>query len=146
MLLLTRPARALGASLVLLTALAGCSGGGGGSSSSSSTPSASKSASSPSSSPSPSSPSPSKGGRATITISDFKFKPSKLTVAPGAKVTVVNEDSVTHTVTATDKAKSFDTGDIAGGKKATFTAPSTAGSYSYKCTIHPFMKATLTVK
>jgi plastocyanin len=144
MLLLTRPARALGASLVLLTALAGCSGGGGGSSSSSSTPSASKTASSPSS-PSPSS-SPSKGGRATITISDFKFKPSKLTVAPGAKVTVVNEDSATHTVTATDKDKSFDTGDIAGGEKATFTAPSTAGSYSYECTIHPFMKATLIVK
>ncbi|HET6635603.1 MAG TPA: cupredoxin domain-containing protein [Streptomyces sp.] len=139
MLLLTRPARALGASLVLLTALAGCSGGGGGSSSSSSTPSASKTASSPSSSPS-------KGGRATITISDFTFKPSKLTVAPGAKVTVVNEDSATHTVTATDKDKSFDTGDIAGGEKATFTAPSTAGSYSYECTIHPFMKATLTVK
>lgn len=141
MLLLTRPARALGASLVLLTALAGCSGGGGGSSSSSSTPSASKTASSPSSSPSPS-----KGGRATITISDFTFKPSKLTVAPGAKVTVVNEDSATHTVTATDKDKSFDTGDIAGGEKATFTAPSTAGSYSYECTIHPFMKATLIVK
>lgn len=141
MLLLTRTARALAASLVLPAALVGCSGDGGGSSSASPTPSPS----SPSSSTSPSS-SPSKSAKATLTISDFTFEPATLTVAPGTKVTVVNKDSATHTVTATDRNKSFDTGDIAGGEKATFTAPSAAGSYSYKCTIHPFMKATLTVK
>lgn len=137
MLLLTRTARALVASLVLPAALVGCSGDGGGSSSASPTPSPS----SPSSSTSPS-----KSAKATLTISDFTFEPATLTVAPGTKVTVVNKDSATHTVTATDRNKSFDTGDIAGGEKATFTAPSAAGSYSYKCTIHPFMKATLTVK
>lgn len=137
MLLLTRTARALAASLVLPAALVGCSGDGGGSSSASPTPSPS----SPSSSTSPS-----KSAKATLTISDFTFEPTTLTVAPGTKVTVVNKDSATHTVTATDRNKSFDTGDIAGGEKATFTAPSAAGSYSYKCTIHPFMKATLTVK
>ena len=31
------------------------------------------------------------------------------------------------------------------GATATFTAPSTPGSYSYLCTIHPTMKGTLTV-
>ncbi len=140
MLLLNRPSRNLATSVVLLAALAGCSGGGGGSSSSSSTPSASAS-SAASGSPSAS---PSKSAKATITISDFKFKPSTLTVDPGTKITVVNKDSATHTVTA-DEKKNFDTGDIAGGATTTFTAPSTSGSFSYKCTIHPFMKATLTV-
>jgi plastocyanin len=134
MVLFTRPSRALAASVLLLAALAGC-GGGDGSSSSSPTPSDSATKSSPP-----------KGGKATITIQDFTFTPSTLTVAPGTKITVRNTDSVTHTVTATDKKKSFDTGDVAGGATATFTAPSTAGSYSYKCSVHPFMKATLTVK
>jgi plastocyanin len=141
MLMFTRSSRILAASVVLLAALAGCSGGGGGSSSSSKSPSASKS---PAASHSPTA-SPSKNAKATITIADFTFKPAHLTVAPGTKVTVVNKDSTTHTVTA-DKNKSFDTGDIAGGKTTTFTAPSAPGSYSYTCTIHPFMKATLTVK
>jgi plastocyanin len=137
MLLLTRTSRALAATSVLLAALAGCSGGGGGSSSSS-TPSAS--ASTPSASASAS-----KAARATITISDFTFRPATLTVAPGTEITVVNKDSATHTVTA-DKKNGFDTGDIAGGRTATFTAPGAAGRYSYTCTIHPFMKADLTVQ
>ncbi len=48
-----------------------------------------------------------------------------------------------HTVTATDG--SFDTGNIPGNAHGMFTAPSKPGSYPYKCAIHPFMKATLTV-
>ncbi|MEU8624760.1 cupredoxin domain-containing protein [Streptomyces sp. NPDC048669] len=80
-----------------------------------------------------------------MSIKDFKFRPADLTVAPGAKITVTNNDTTTHTMTAT-KGKAFDTGDIAPGKSATFTAPSKAGGYPYDCTIHPFMTGTLTVK
>lgn len=79
----------------------------------------------------------------TIVIKNFSFSPGTLTVAPGTKVTVANEDSVTHTVTSSSHA--FDTGDIGSGASATFTAPSKAGSYPYICTIHPFMHGTLTV-
>jgi plastocyanin len=79
----------------------------------------------------------------TIIIKNFAFSPSNLTVAPGAKVTVLNKDSATHTVTATDN--SFNTGDIKPGTSATFTAPSKAGSYGYICSIHQYMTATLTV-
>jgi plastocyanin len=135
MLVLTPPSRTLALTTVLLAALAGCSGGSGGSSSSSATPSASKSPSA----------APSKNAKATITISDFTFHPATLTVAPGTKITVVNKDSATHTVTA-DRKNGFDTGDIAGSRTTTFTAPAAAGSYAYTCTIHPFMKAHLTVK
>lgn len=81
----------------------------------------------------------------TIVIKNFAFSPADLTVAPGAKVTVTNEDTVAHTVTATGD-KAFDTGDIAGGKTVTFTAPSTDGSYPYICSIHTYMQGTLVVK
>jgi plastocyanin len=84
---------------------------------------------------------------ATIVIKNFAFVPADLTVSPGATVTVRNEDSTTHTLTAVSPHdKVFDTGDIAGGATKTFTAPNSAGSYSYICEIHQFMHGTLTVK
>lgn len=81
----------------------------------------------------------------TIVIKNFAFSPASLTVSPGSTVTVTNDDSVTHTVTATG-AKAFDTGDVAPGKTVTFTAPNATGSYSYICTIHQYMHGTLIVK
>ncbi|MEU4796637.1 cupredoxin domain-containing protein [Streptomyces sp. NPDC023327] len=122
--------------LCMLTTVAGCSDGED--SDSSSPPSTSASSSGRSASPS--------GGKgAKITIKDFAFEPADLTVAPGTKVTVVNEDSAPHTVTAGGD-KPFDTGSIAAGKRATFTAPSRAGKYAYICTIHQYMKGSLTVR
>ncbi|MFJ7281019.1 cupredoxin domain-containing protein [Kitasatospora sp. NPDC098663] len=78
-----------------------------------------------------------------ITIKNFQFQPTDLTVHPGQTVTVLNEDSTAHTVTANDK--SFDTKAIDGGATATFTAPSTPGRHPYICSIHQYMNATLTV-
>jgi plastocyanin len=82
----------------------------------------------------------------TITIKNFAFSPSTLTVSPGAKVTVHNDDSATHTVTAVSPhSGAFNTGDIAPGETATFTAPSAPGTYAYICIIHQFMHGTLVV-
>jgi plastocyanin len=81
----------------------------------------------------------------TITIKNFTFSPMSLTVKPGAKVTVMNKDTVTHTLTAMTKS-AFDTMDIKAGASTTFTAPSKAGSYPYICDIHMYMKGTLTVQ
>ncbi|MGC4948849.1 cupredoxin domain-containing protein [Streptomyces sp. DT224] len=83
-------------------------------------------------------------GGTKITIKDFKFRPASLTVRPGAKVTVINSDTTAHTLTAS-KGSLFDTEDIAPGKSATITAPARSGDFPYTCTIHPFMKGTLTV-
>ncbi|MFP5335517.1 MAG: cupredoxin domain-containing protein [Actinomycetes bacterium] len=77
-----------------------------------------------------------------ITISDFAFD-VPATVPPGAEVTVVNEDSSFHTVTAADGA--FDV-DAPGGETVTFTAPEEPGEYAFSCTPHPRMTATLTVE
>ncbi|MEU3401020.1 cupredoxin domain-containing protein [Streptomyces filamentosus] len=113
--------------LCILIALAGCSGG------------------TAPTSPSPSTPFATSVSEERIVIRDFRFEPADLTVSPGAKVSVVNEDSAPHTVTAED-ASAFDTSTIEGGRTATFTTPSTAGTYRYLCDIHPSMTGTLTVR
>jgi Plastocyanin len=80
-----------------------------------------------------------------ITIKNFGYS-GDLTVKPGAKVTVVNDDSVAHTLTD-KKTHKFDTGSInGGGGKGTFTAPTTPGSYPFGCTFHPEMAGMLVVK
>lgn len=81
---------------------------------------------------------------AEVRIKDFKFNPADVKVKAGAKVTVINEDSAPHTLTATD-AYAFDTGTIEAGKSGTFTAPSEPGKYSFVCSLHPQMKGTLVV-
>ncbi|MBT2526830.1 cupredoxin domain-containing protein [Streptomyces sp. ISL-99] len=132
--MLSRPRRpqaaVAAAALCLLTTATGCADNGG---------------SSPDSPTSVTSVSPSGPKDARITIKNFTFKPADLTVGPGTKVTVINEDSTPHTVTASD-SKAFDTGNIAAGKTVTFTAPTSAGTYAYICTIHQYMKGSLTVR
>lgn len=78
----------------------------------------------------------------TLSIKDFSFTPAALTVKSGAKVTVTNNDSATHTWTAADKT--FDSGDLATGKSFTFTFTK-PGTYSYVCSIHAAMHGTVTV-
>jgi len=86
------------------------------------------------------------GAADTIIIKNFAFSPASLTVAPGAVVTVRNEDSVTHTLTDKSDKKLFDTGDIAANQSESFKAPKSAGSYPYICTIHQYMSGTLIVR
>ncbi len=126
---------ALLAGLAAVLLLAACS-----SSSSSSGSSTAARASSPAASAAAS------GSADTIIIKNFAFSPASLTVAPGAVVTVRNEDSVTHTLTDKSDKKLFDTGDIAANQSESFKAPKSAGSYPYICTIHQYMSGTLIVR
>jgi len=80
----------------------------------------------------------------TVTIKNFAFHPASFTVKPGAKITVTNKDSVTHTFTADSGV--FNTGDISPGATKTVTAPTKPGTYPYRCLIHQFMTGTLVVK
>ena len=80
----------------------------------------------------------------TITISNFMYHPMKLTVKPGATITVTNKDTVTHTLTATQNQ--FNTGNIAPGHTKKFKAPEKKGTYHYICAIHQFMTGTIIVK
>ncbi len=82
------------------------------------------------------------GSSATATISGFAFHLPD-SVAPGAQISVTNEDSATHTFTADDGSFTVSVG---GGKSGTVTAPVKAGSYPLHCEIHSSMKGTLVVK
>lgn len=77
----------------------------------------------------------------SLTMRQFAFVPANLDAAPGAVVTVKNEDTVKHTATG----NGFDTGDVAGGATGSFTAPMVAGDYAIQCAYHSGMQATLHV-
>jgi plastocyanin len=82
----------------------------------------------------------------TVSIQDFFFDPSQLTVAPGTTVTWVNEGEAPHTVTSTD-GKELDSATLQPGDTYTFTfKDDDAGeTYAYQCTIHPQMTASVKV-
>jgi plastocyanin len=80
---------------------------------------------------------------AAVSIEGLAFVPASITVAVGTTITWTNNDSVVHTVTSDTGA--FDSKNMAKGStfSHTFTDP---GVYSYHCTLHPYMKGTITVQ
>lgn len=78
----------------------------------------------------------------TITISGMAFG-DPITVPPGAVVTIVNDDSVEHSVTS-QAAGQFDV-HVDGNEQGTLTAPTAPGEYPFHCVYHPSMTGTLIV-
>jgi plastocyanin len=80
----------------------------------------------------------------TVAIKNFAFAPAAITVKAGTKVTWTNQDSDAHTVTSQNNSGPLSSAALNTGQSYsyTFTKP---GTYSYLCTIHPFMTATVTV-
>jgi plastocyanin len=76
-------------------------------------------------------------------MEDFSFQPAQLEVRPGTTVVWTNQGQVIHTVTAEDR--SFDSGEIDAGARASITF-SRPGTYAYHCTPHPFMRGVVVVK
>ncbi len=86
---------------------------------------------------------PGSGGTdTTIRIVDFGFEPSSLEVPVGATVTWVNDGQAIHNTVAEDDTWASEILESGGSFSVTVTA---AGAYPYLCTIHPMMKAELTV-
>ncbi|GAA5168853.1 cupredoxin domain-containing protein [Ornithinimicrobium tianjinense] len=80
----------------------------------------------------------------TVVISDFAYDVPDA-VAPGAEITVRNDDNVGHTVTSDDDGATFDVA-VGPGEEVTFTAPDEPGDYDFFCRPHPNMTATLVVE
>ena len=78
----------------------------------------------------------------SVTIKDFAFSPASVDIKVGESVTWTNEDSATHNVEGDGGISS---GDLANGQTYTKTFD-TAGTYAYKCAIHPNMTGTVVVK
>lgn len=102
-----------------------------------------------SSSTSPSNTPPASGGTPVSIVSGASvrtttaYSPNPISVAVGGSITWMNNDSTTHTSTADNGA--WDSGTIGPGATFTRTFP-TAGSFTYHCSIHPNMVATVTVQ
>jgi plastocyanin len=78
-----------------------------------------------------------------VSIIEFVFQPSSITVSVGTTVTWKNNGSVTHTVTSTSGL--FNSGNISPGDNFQFTFEN-AGTYAYHCSIHTFMTGTVVVQ
>ena len=80
----------------------------------------------------------------TVSISNFTFAPTAMTVRAGQQVTWLNDDDAPHTVVGTDpgsplKSPALDTGDK---YSVTLTRP---GTYRYFCSLHPHMTGSINV-
>ena len=78
---------------------------------------------------------------ANVTIKDFTFSPTNVTIASHGKVTWTNDDGFTHTISFTgEQAQSV-------GSGASYTRTfDNVGTYDYICSIHPSMSGKVIVK
>ena len=83
------------------------------------------------------------GSAATVTMDHNTFIPSEITVAPGTTVTWTNKEEMPHTVV--DLNRGFRSKTLVKDASFSFTF-TTAGDYSYLCSIHPNMKGKVIVK
>ncbi|MFH8384837.1 cupredoxin family copper-binding protein [Kitasatospora sp. NPDC018058] len=83
-------------------------------------------------------------GAQQVTIANYAFAPSTLTVSAGTTVTWTNSDSDTHTVTSSGSGP-LDSGTLNHGASYSYTF-TTPGTYAYICSIHPFMHGTVVVQ
>ena len=75
-----------------------------------------------------------------VSIKDFSFDSSNLTIKTGTTVVWTNEDSAPHQINSDD----FDSSILNQGDSFQFNFQ-TAGTYDYYCSIHPSMKGKIVV-
>lgn len=85
------------------------------------------------------------GEKVSVMIMDYKFSPPSLTVEVGDTVTWTNHDSAPHDVVVTDGPEKFKSPTLNKGESFSYTFKK-AGKYSYYCSIHPDMKASVTAE
>jgi YVTN family beta-propeller protein len=80
---------------------------------------------------------------ASVSIANFAFAPAALTVAAGDSVRWTNDDAAPHALAFQDGAGPTEL--LLPGQSATrrFAA---AGNYDYVCSVHPYMRGTVTVR
>ena len=80
-----------------------------------------------------------------VMIDNYAFAPSSLTITAGTTVTWTNHDVAPHDVTTTSAPVAIHSATMTTGHSFTYTF-TTPGTYTYICSIHPDMRATLVVK
>jgi LPXTG-motif cell wall-anchored protein len=79
----------------------------------------------------------------SVAIADFSFSPASITIDQGDSVTWTNNGPTAHSATA--NGGEFNTGILKAGQSSSHTF-SQAGTFSYFCQPHPFMKGTVVVQ
>lgn len=77
-----------------------------------------------------------------ITMKGGVYSPADITLTPGARITWINDDNITHTVTSDNGL--FSSGDIQAGGRYTVQLDS-IGSYRYSCIYHPGMTGVIQI-
>lgn len=77
----------------------------------------------------------------------YLFSPKSITVSVGTKVVWKNVSDAVHNVVGTAGSAKFKAynAKLLAGKSVSFTFTK-AGTYKYYCSIHPYMKGTVTVR
>jgi plastocyanin len=116
--------------IVLVAVLAACGSSGNSSTSSGTTPAATTGAG---------------GGASKVTIANFAFSPSTITVPVGTTVTWTNNDTVAHNIISTNgpsvnasETSTFTSALLDQGKSFSFKFTK-AGTFYYECSIHKAM-------
>jgi plastocyanin len=80
-----------------------------------------------------------------ITIKNYAYGSGSMSISQGDTVTWTNQDSVPHDVVVTSGPVKFRSPMLTKGKSWSYTF-SRAGAYSYTCSVHPDMRATINAK
>jgi plastocyanin len=86
---------------------------------------------------------PGRGGapEAAVELRTFEYRPARLEVVVGTRVTWTNQDATLHTVTSGTPEAAAPDFDAPLREKGSFAHTFTkAGSYPYHCARHPFMR------
>lgn len=79
-----------------------------------------------------------------VDMMNYAFSPASLTISVGDTVTWTNHDAAPHNVVVSDGPVKFTSPLLQQGETYSYTFTQ-AGQYSYYCSVHPDMKATITV-
>ena len=80
-----------------------------------------------------------------VSISNFSYSPSKLTIKKGQSVKWTNFDAVKHNVMPDNQNSVFNASELLAKNESYTTTFDTVGTFSYYCSPHPYMKATIEV-
>lgn len=80
-----------------------------------------------------------------VTIENFAYNPQSIKVKVGTKVTWTNKDSDRHDITPNTETDEFKASELLAKDESYSVTFSTPGTYSYYCSPHPYMKATVEV-
>jgi plastocyanin len=89
-------------------------------------------------------PAPAVAATQAVTMAQYAFAPAAITVHVGDTVTWTNQDQAPHDVTTTSAPVALHSPTLSTGQSWTYTFGQ-AGTYAYICSIHPDMKAQVTV-